>query len=101
MIPAGQVWALMSFQGREAVAAFIEDAVFAAARPHGVHLTVGSCNGQPAFATYEPDTAGNLTVTGLQVLQLGNFDGQPLITALVSYRDPVLAIRCGLPASLP
>jgi RNA polymerase sigma-70 factor, ECF subfamily len=88
------------FQGREAVAAFVEDAIFAAARPHGVHLIPGSCNGQPAFATYEPDTAGSLTVTGLQVLQLGDIDGQPLITALVSYRDPALAIRCGLPPSL-
>jgi hypothetical protein len=28
-------------------------------------------------------------------------DGEPLITALVSYRDPALAIRCGLPATLP
>jgi len=27
-------------------------------------------------------------------------DGQPLITTLVSYRDPALAIRCGLPPAL-
>ena len=32
------------FDGRVAVAAFIEDAIFAAARPHGVHLMAGSCN---------------------------------------------------------
>ena len=58
-------------------------------------------NLQPAFATYEPDGQGRLTASGLQVLQLADIEGQPLITALVSYRDPDLAIRCGLPASLP
>jgi hypothetical protein len=36
----------------------------------------------------------------LQVLQLADISGQPLITALVSYRDPALAIRCGMPAVL-
>jgi hypothetical protein len=40
-------------------------------------------------------------VSGLQILQLSEVDGQPLITTLVSYRDPALAIRCGLPPSLP
>ena len=69
------------FDGREAVAAFIENAIFAPARPHGVRLQAGSCNGQPAFATYEPDGHGRLAVSGLQVLQLGDVDGQPLITA--------------------
>lgn len=89
------------FDGREAVAAFVENAIFAPARPHGAQLRAGSCNGQPAFATYEPDGEGHLVVSGLQVLQLGEVDGQPLITTLVSYRDPALAIRCGLPSSLP
>jgi RNA polymerase sigma-70 factor (ECF subfamily) len=89
------------FQGREAVAGFIENAIFAAARPHGVFLQAGSCNGQPAFATYQPDGHGRLAVSGLQVLQVSDVDGQPLITAVVSYRDPALAIRCGLPAALP
>jgi RNA polymerase sigma-70 factor (ECF subfamily) len=89
------------FDGREAVAAFVENAIFAPARPHGVQLRVGSCNGQPAFATYEPDGAGHLVVSGLQVLQLGEVDGRPLITTLVSYRDPDLAVRCGLQSSLP
>src|SRR5450755_3997674 len=89
------------FDGREAVAAFIDSAIFAAARPHGVHLKAGSCNGQPAFATYEPDGEGRLVVSGLQVLQLGEVRGQPLITTLVSYRDPGLTIRCGLPSTLP
>jgi RNA polymerase sigma-70 factor (TIGR02960 family) len=89
------------FDGREAVAAFTENAVFAPARPHGIRLKAGWCNGQPAFATYEPDGQGRLAASGLQILQLANVDGQPLITALVSYRDPALATRCGLPAALP
>ena len=88
------------FEGRDAVAAFIENAIFAPARPHGLPLQAGSCNGQPAFATYGPDSQGRLVVSGLQILQLGNLHGQPLITALVSYRDPALAIHCGLPPAL-
>ena len=89
------------FDGREAVAAFIENAVFAPARPHGIRLRAGRCNGQPAFATYAPDGQGRLVAGGVQVLQLADVDGQPLITAVVSYRDPALAIRCGFPAALP
>ena len=85
------------FEGREAVAAFTENAVFAPASPHGIRLRAGSCNGQPAFATYEPDGRGRLVVSGLQVLQIADVAGEPLITALVSYRDPAIAIRCGLP----
>ena len=88
------------FAGREAVSGFIEEAVFAAARPHGIHLEAGSCNGQPAFATYEPNADGRLAVSGLQILQLADIGGQPLITAVASYRDPVLAIRCGMQAVL-
>jgi RNA polymerase sigma-70 factor (ECF subfamily) len=89
------------FDGREATAAFVANAIFGPARPHGVHLRAGSCNGQPAFATYAPDGENGLVVTGLQVLQLGEVNGRPLITTLVSYRDPALAIRCGWPPSLP
>jgi RNA polymerase sigma-70 factor (ECF subfamily) len=89
------------FDGREAVAAFVEDAIFTPARPHGVRLVAGACNGQPAFATYEPDGGNRLVVSGLQVLQLSEVNGRPLITTLVSYRDPALAVRCGLPSSLP
>jgi RNA polymerase sigma-70 factor, ECF subfamily len=89
------------FQGRDAVAAFVENAIFAPARPHGVHLMPGSCNGQPAFASYEPGDDDRLVVTGLQVLQLDELNGEPVIVALVSYRDPALAIRCGLPAAWP
>jgi SnoaL-like domain len=85
------------FGSRDAVAAFVESAVFAAARPGGIHLRAGSCNGQPAFATYQPDGGGRLAVTGLQILQLGQVEGKPLIIALVSYRDPALAVRCGFP----
>jgi hypothetical protein len=89
------------FEGREAVTAFVANAIFASARTHGVPLRAGSCNGQPAFATYEADPQGRRVVSGLQILQLSEVDGQPLITTLVSYRDPALAIRCGLPPSLP
>jgi hypothetical protein len=63
-----------------------------------VTLRAGSCNGQPAFATYEPDGGGRLVATGLQIVQLSDVDGELLITALVSYRDPAVAVRCGLPA---
>lgn len=85
------------FDGRDAVAAFVESAVFAAAGPDGIHLRAGSCNGQPAFAPYQRDGEGRLAVTGLQILQLGEAEGKPLIIALVSYRDPALAVRCGFP----
>ncbi len=92
------------FDGREATAQFVEDAIFAAVRPHGVTLQAGSCNGQPAFGTYEPDQAAEpgeatrLVVTGLQLVQLSDVGGELLISALVSYRDPAVAVRCGLPA---
>lgn len=89
------------FSGRPAVAAFVENAIFAPSRPHGVRLYSGSCNGQPAFATYEPDAGGRLAVSGLQVLQLCEVDGEPRVAMMVSYRDPALAIRCGLPPTLP
>jgi RNA polymerase sigma-70 factor (ECF subfamily) len=87
----------MWFSGREATAAFLEHAVFGPARPAGIRLVAGSCNGQPAFGTYAPDARGRLAVTGLQILQLGVAGGRPLISALVSYLDPALAVRCGLP----
>ena len=89
------------FEGREAVAAFTEEAIFAPARPYGVHLVAGTCNGQPAFRDLRADTEGRLVVSGLQVLQLADVNGQPLITGLVSYRDPEIAIRCGMPALPP
>ena len=88
------------FEGRDAVAAFVEEVIFAAARPHGVPLRGGWCNGQPAFATYHPDAAGRLSASGLQILELGQRDGTPVISAIVSYRDADLPARCGLPAVL-
>ena len=88
------------FDGRDAVAAFVEAEIFARARPHGVPLRAGWCNGQPAFATYQPDGEGRLVASGLQVLELAERDGRPRITAIVSFRSPALAARCGLPARL-
>ena len=84
------------FDGRAAVAAFVEAAVFAPARPHGVFLQAGSCNGQPAFATYQPDGHGRLAVSGLQVLQLGEVDGRvarhrPGVLPRPCPRDPLRA----------
>jgi len=88
------------FDGRDAVAAFVEAEIFARTRPHGVPMRAGWCNGQPAFATYEPDGQGRLTASGLQILELDGRDGRPRVTAIVSFRNPALAARCGLPASL-
>ena len=88
------------FDGRDAVAAFVEAEIFARARPHGVPMRAGWCNGQPAFATYEPDGQGRLTASGLQILELDGRGGRPRVTAIVSFRDPALVARCGLPASL-
>ena len=85
------------FHGRDAVAAFVDTAIFAPARPGGVPVHPGTCNGQLAVATYAPDHTGDLVVTGLQVLQLAVVNHTPLITAITSYRDPALALRCGLP----
>jgi RNA polymerase sigma-70 factor (ECF subfamily) len=88
------------FDGRDAVVAFIANAVFAPAGPSGVPLRPGWCNGQPAFATYEPAPDGSVVVGGLQVLEVRERHGQPLVTDIVSYRDPELAIRCGFEARL-
>ncbi len=86
------------FDGRDAVAQFVGEAIFAPARPHGVTLRAGACNGQAAFGSYEPDGTGRLILTGLQILQLAEVNGEPLVSALVSYRDPGVAVRCGLVA---
>jgi len=72
--------------------------IFAPARPYGVHLEASSCNGRSAFATYEPGPEGRVVVSGLQVLRLAGINGESLITALESYRDPEIAIRCGMRA---
>ncbi len=88
------------FDGRQAVAQFVNEMIFAPARPAGVTLRAGSCNGQPAFGSYQPGESGRLVLTGLQILQLTEVNGEPLVSALVSYRDPNLAARCGLPAEI-
>jgi hypothetical protein len=75
------------FDGRAAVAAFVEAEIFARARRRGVPMRAGWCNGQPAFATYQPGEQGRLTASGLQVLELADRDGRPRITAIVSFRS--------------
>jgi RNA polymerase sigma-70 factor (ECF subfamily) len=86
------------FLGRDDVAEFLERVVFSAARPHGVPLRGGWCNGQPAFATYEPGPDGALRVGGLQILELVERGGHLVVMDIVSYRDPALATQCGFPA---
>jgi RNA polymerase sigma-70 factor (ECF subfamily) len=88
------------FEGRAAVAAFVDDAIFALARPFGIALQGGWCNGQPAFAPYAPDANGQLVVSGLQVLEIDDSDDRLSISSIVSFRDPQLAIRCGFPEAL-
>jgi RNA polymerase sigma-70 factor (ECF subfamily) len=87
------------FEGRDAVATFVGH-LFDSARPHGIPLRPGWCNGQPAFATYERDTDRVLVASGLQILSLADQDGQMVITDIVSYRNADLPIRCGLPPSI-
>ncbi|HEX5404144.1 MAG TPA: RNA polymerase subunit sigma-70 [Pseudonocardiaceae bacterium] len=89
----------LAFAGRVATLEFIETAIFGPARPHGVAVRAGSCNGQFAVGTYQPDENGALVIGGIQVLRLAMVDGSPLITEITSYRDPELAIRCGMPAT--
>jgi RNA polymerase sigma-70 factor (ECF subfamily) len=85
------------FDGRQAVTAFVEAAIFAAARPYGVALRPGWCNQQPAFATYEPGPDGTLCLSGLQVLEVREIGENPLVAEIISYRNAVLAARCGFP----
>jgi RNA polymerase sigma-70 factor (TIGR02960 family) len=85
------------FTGRSRVAAFVEGVIFSGARPHGVPLRAGWCNGQPAFATYAPDSQGRLVVTGLQVLTVVAAGDTLVISEITSFRDSALAARCGLP----
>jgi RNA polymerase sigma-70 factor (TIGR02960 family) len=93
--------ALDRFDGRDAVAAFVEAVIFGPSRPAGVAVWPGSCNGQPAVANYWPDASGSPVIGGVQILQLAMIDGQPLVAEIVSYRDPDLAVRCGFPARYP
>jgi hypothetical protein len=88
------------FEGQDRVGVFIEHAVFGPARPGGIALREGCCNSQPAFATYQPDH-GRLAVNGLQIVELADVGGRIAVRTLVSYRDPALAARCGLPPTIP
>jgi RNA polymerase sigma-70 factor (ECF subfamily) len=88
------------YEGRIAVAAFTENVIFAAHRPSGVTFRPGWCNSQPAFASYLPDAAGTMVVDGLQILEVRDRGGQVLVTDIVSYLDPGLAIRCGFPGEI-
>ena len=72
------------FEGVAAVADFVEGSIFSAARPYGVTLRAGRCNGQPAFAVYEPGPAGSLVAAGLQILTITDQDGRLLVTDVVS-----------------
>lgn len=85
------------FEGATAVAGFVERVIFSAARPYGVALRPGRCNGQAAFAVYEPGPDGALVAGGLQVVTIGERDDKALVTEIVSYRGPELVVRCGLP----
>ena len=88
----------MWFKGAELVAAFVESFIFEPAQPHGVAVRVGRANAQPAVATYEPGPDGDLVVNGLQILDIDRGSGD--IVAITSFRDPNIAIRCGLPATI-
>ncbi len=88
------------YEGRLAVAAFTEHAIFASHRPNGITFRPGWCNGQPAFATYLPDSGGNMVVNGLQLIEVRERGGRVLVTDIISYRDPGLAIRCGFPSQI-
>jgi RNA polymerase sigma-70 factor (ECF subfamily) len=85
------------FEGVAAVAGFVEQAIFSAARPYGVALRPGRCNGQPELAVYQPGPDGSLVAAGLQIVTISEQNGQPLVTEIVSYRSPELVVRCGLP----
>jgi RNA polymerase sigma-70 factor (TIGR02960 family) len=88
------------FEGLESVGSFVDEVIFEAVRPAGIPLVGGWCNRQPAFAPYAPDQNGELVVSGLQVLEIRDQDGLLQVGSIVSFRDPVVALRCGFPASL-
>jgi RNA polymerase sigma-70 factor (ECF subfamily) len=85
------------YQGSADVAAFIEGAIFEQARPNGVAMRMGRANGQPAIATYEPGPGELMIANGLQILDID--ERTNTITGITSFRDPSVAIRCGLPAT--
>lgn len=81
------------YEGAESVAGFVEAAIFGPARPHGVTMRIGRANGQPALATYAMRPDDTMIVDGLQVLDI--HPDATCITAITSFRDPNLAVRCG------
>ena len=83
------------FEGIRSVGAFVENAIFGPARPSGIPLVGGSCNGRPAFAPYAPDQNGSLTVGGLQLLEVVEGPSELKISSVVSFRDPMVTISCG------
>jgi RNA polymerase sigma-70 factor, ECF subfamily len=87
------------FEGSTDVATFIEQAIFGPTRPHGIAMRMGHANGQAAIATYEPGLDGLLIASGLQILDI-DF-GTNTIAAITSFRDPGIAVRCALPATIP
>lgn len=88
----------MWFQGSADVATFIEAAIFGPARPHGITVRLGGANGQPALATYEAGPDNTMIASGLQVLDV-DVDSNT-ITAITSFRDPDIAVRCGFPMTI-
>ncbi len=86
------------YRGSHDVAAFVEAAIFAPSRPHGVTMVMGRANGQPALATYAPGPDGLLNVDGIQVLDISE-DGSS-IEAITSFRSPQLAVSCGFASTL-
>ncbi|NNL48819.1 MAG: RNA polymerase subunit sigma-70 [Acidimicrobiia bacterium] len=81
------------YRGVDDVAGFVEAAIFAPSRPHGVRMILGRANGQPAVATYAPGPDGSLMVDGLQVLDIST--NRSTIAAITSFRSPDLALICG------
>lgn len=84
------------YEGSESVAAFVESAIFDLARPYGIPLMAGRANGQTAMGVYLAGSDGRLRIDGLQVLDIDA--AARSIAAITSFRDPVLARRCGFPA---
>jgi RNA polymerase sigma-70 factor (ECF subfamily) len=86
------------YQGSAGVADFIETAIFGPARPHGMTVRMGGANGQPALAIYERGPDNTMIAGGLQVIDV---DGDSnTISAITSFRDPEIAVRCGFPMSI-
>jgi RNA polymerase sigma-70 factor (ECF subfamily) len=83
------------FKGVRVCLPFLERRAFAA--PGGAaRLLPTRANGQPAAASYRPDTSGNLRADGLWVFTV--VDGR--FSRAVKFHDPALVTAAGLPAQL-